>query len=69
MASTKGVEPLDELADEMARMSPAENEFLWRIRELNQMGPHEYLDFLLQFSANRSVSRETTPDDIQPFEL
>ena len=69
MESTKSVEPLYELADEMARMSPAENEFLWRVRELNRMGPHEYLDFLLQFSANRPVSRETTPDDIQPFEL
>ena len=69
MSSTRHVEPLDELAAELARMTPEQNEFLWRVRELNRMGPHEYLEFLLQFSAAHPPSRETTPDDIEPFVL
>jgi hypothetical protein len=68
MASTKRVEPLDELAAEMLRLTPEENEALWRVRERNRMGPHEYLEFLLAF-ATQPRAQETIQDDIEPFEL
>ena len=67
MPFRKAVEPLDELARELA-LTSAENEQLWRLRRLNQMGPSEYLDFLLAFTKNVPASREISGPD-EPFEI
>ena len=67
MPSGKTVEPLDELAKELA-LTPEENQQLWRVRSLNRMGPAEYLDFLLAFTKDLPASREISGPD-EPFEI
>lgn len=68
MESKKQIDLLDELERDLA-LSPEENEALWRIRGLNAMDPHEYLQFLLQATKDTPASRETPPADAEPFEL
>jgi len=67
MQSKKPVEPLDELERDVPT-PPEVSEFLWKIRELNRMGPHEYLKFLNQFSLMHPPGRETS-EGWPPFEL
>lgn len=47
---------------------PEVSAFLWKVRELNRMGPHEYLEFLIQFGPMHPPSRETS-EGWEPFEL
>lgn len=63
MQSQKRVEPI-----EIPEPTPEESEFLWKVRELNRMDPHEYLEFLLQFAPMHPPSRETS-EGVEPFEL
>jgi hypothetical protein len=67
MPSKKRVEPLDGF-DRDVPTTPADNAALWRVRDLNYMDPHEYLQFLLTFTANEAPSREITPWP-EPFTL
>jgi hypothetical protein len=48
---------------------PEVSEFLWKVRELNRMGPQEYLEFLNQFSSMHPPTRETNKESDEPFEL
>jgi hypothetical protein len=68
MQSKKRVEPLDTFEADVP-ITPADNEALWKIRELNRMNPDEYLEFLLTFTANLPPSRETNSDSDEPFSL
>jgi hypothetical protein len=67
MQSRKLVEPLDGFEVDVPT-TEADNVALWRARELNPMGPHEYLQFLLTFTESQPASREITPWP-EPFEL
>lgn len=67
MPSEKPVQPLDELANEL-KLTPEENEKLWRIRRLNTMGPREYLSFLLALTKDLPASREVSGPS-EPFEI
>ncbi|MBV9495316.1 MAG: hypothetical protein JOZ54_13795 [Acidobacteria bacterium] len=67
MPSKKPVEPLDGFERDVPT-THADNLALWRVRELNPMGPYEYLQFLLTFTADEPASREITPW-AEPFEL
>jgi len=60
MQSRKLVEPLDDF-DVDVPTTPADNEALWRARDLNYMAPHEYLQFLVTFTEHLPASREITP--------
>jgi len=66
MQSKKPVEPLDTLEVDVPTTA-ADNEALWRVRQLNQMDPHEYLEFLLLFTKDLPADRHIT--DGEPFEL
>jgi hypothetical protein len=68
MQSKKRVEPLDTFESDMA-ITAADQEALWRVRDLNVMGPDEYLEFLLTFTHDVPPSRETNSDSDEPFEL
>ena len=45
-----------------------DNDALWRARELNAMGPAEYLEFLLTFTEGVPASRKISAFD-EPFTL
>jgi hypothetical protein len=66
MPSPKPVEPLDTFAVDVP-VTAADNEALWRSRQLNDMDPHEYLQFLLAFTKDLPAERHITDGD--PFEL
>jgi|GEM_PF-3111947 len=63
MQSGKRAEILD-----LPEPTPEEVAFLWKVRELNRMDPHEYLEFLNQFSRTHPPGRETS-EGWPPFEL
>ena len=64
----KRVEPLDTFEQDVP--TTAEDiAALERARELNRMGPHEYLAFLLAFSEQHPPTRETNSEDDEPFTL
>jgi hypothetical protein len=65
---SKKVEPLDELAGDLA-LTPEQNDQLWRVRRLNRMSPQEYLEFLLAFTEGVPPSREVSPEPEELFEL
>lgn len=67
MPSKRPVEPLDGFEVDVPT-TDADNVALWHVRDLNAMGPHEYLQFLLTFTAEEPASREITPWP-EPFEL
>ena len=46
----------------------ADNDALWRVRDLNRMEPAEYLEFLLTFTEGVPASREICAFD-EPFTL
>jgi hypothetical protein len=70
MQSTKRVEPLDELAEQLLAMTPEENEALWRIRGLDYLSPQDYLAWCSFLTRNLPASREDlAADDHLPFEL
>jgi hypothetical protein len=60
MRSKKLVEPLDGFELDVPTTGE-DNLALWRARDLNYMSPHEYLQFLLTFTAHEPPSREITP--------
>ncbi len=68
MQSRRAVEPLDELAEELA-LTPEQNEQLWRVRQLNRMDPQQYLDFLLACTKDTPPSRDVLPEPKELFEL
>jgi len=68
MRSTRRVEPLDTFEIDVPTTA-ADNEALWRARQLNGMSADEYLQFLLTFTENLPASRETNSDSDEPFEL
>jgi hypothetical protein len=68
MQSKRRVEPLDTFEQDVPTTT-ADNEALWRVRDLNQMNPDEYLKFLLAFTAHLPPSRETNSDSDEPFTL
>jgi hypothetical protein len=65
---SKKVEPLDELAVDLA-LTRQQNDQLWRVRHLNRMNSQEYLDFLLAFTEGVAPSREVLPEPEELFEL
>jgi len=70
MQSTKRVEPLDELAEQLLAMTPEENEALWRVRELDYLSPRDYLAWCSFLTRNLPASREDlAAHDHLPFEL
>jgi hypothetical protein len=70
MQSTKRVEPLDELAEDLRAMTREENEALWRVRELDWLSPKEYIAWCSFLTRNLPASREDlATDDYLPFEL
>lgn len=66
MQSQKSVDPLDSFETDVP-VTAADNEALWRLRELNHMDPHEYLQFLLTFTKDLPAERHITDGSI--FEL
>ena len=66
MPSRKPVEPLDTFARDVP-ITAADNEAMWHARELNDMDPHEYLQFLLTFTKDLPPDRHIIDSD--PFEL
>ena len=68
MPSIKRVEPLDTFEIDVPTTA-ADNEALWRARQLNEMSSEEYLEFLVTFTENVPASRETNSDSDEPFEL
>ena len=68
MQSKKRVELLDTFEQDVPT-TVSDNEALWQVRDLNQMNPDEYLEFLLAFTAHLTPSRETNSDSDEPFTL
>ena len=68
MQSKKRVQPLDSFEVDVPTTA-ADNEALWRIRQLNSMNPDEYLQFLLALTKGLPPSRETNSDSDEPFTL
>ncbi|HKR63123.1 MAG TPA: hypothetical protein VJZ00_05270 [Thermoanaerobaculia bacterium] len=66
MPSTKPVEPLDTFETDVP-VTPADVEALRHARTLNDMSPHEYLQFLLTFTKDLPAERHII--DAEPFEL
>lgn len=66
MRSQKRVEPLDTFESDVP-ITAADTEAQWRARQLNDMDPHEYLQFLLAFTKNLPAERHII--DAEPFEL
>jgi hypothetical protein len=70
MRSTKPVEPLDELAEDLSKMTSDENEILWRIRDRDYLAPSEYLAWCSYLTTGLSASRQDlASDEHLPFEL
>ena len=70
MQSTKPVEPLDELAEQLLALTPEENEALWRVRERDYLSPKEYLAWCTFLTRNLPASRDDlATDEHLPFEL
>jgi hypothetical protein len=69
MPSSKLAEPLYELEDDL-RMTPADVEALWRVRELDWLLPKEYIAWCTYLTRNLPASRDNlNTDDHLPFEL
>ncbi len=69
MRSSNHVEPLYELESDLA-VTAADNEALWRVRELDWLSPKEYLAWCSYLTRNLTASREDlATDDHLPFEL
>jgi len=68
MSSTKHVEPLDQLATELAKFTPEENRRLWDVRQLDYLSPQDYLDWCSYLTRNELPSREIT-GTAEPFTL
>jgi hypothetical protein len=60
------VKPLDTLETDVPTTA-ADNEALWRARQLDSMEPHEYLQFLLKLTRDLPPDRHITAGE--PFEL
>lgn len=70
MPSTRNVEPLDELAEELLAMTPQENEALWRVRERDYLSPAQYLAWCSLLTKNVPSSRDgLARDEHVAFEL
>jgi hypothetical protein len=70
MQSTRPVEPLDELARELSKMTSDENETLWRIRNRDYLSPSEYLAWCSFLTRGISASRDDLAKASHlPFEL
>ena len=67
MPSNAHVEPLWSLEADVPTTA-ADNDALWRVRELNSMSAVEYLEFLLTFTDGVPASREIVAFD-EPFTL
>lgn len=68
MSSEKRVEPLDELA-EWFNFTPEENQWLWRVRDLDWLPWDQYLAWCSYLTKDEPPSREITPPDTEPFTL
>jgi hypothetical protein len=70
MRSTRPVEPLDELAEDLSKMTADENDTLWRVRDRDYLSPGEYLAWCSYLTRGISASREDlASDEHLPFEL
>jgi hypothetical protein len=69
MPSRKRVEPLDELAIELAKLTPEENQRLWDVRQLDYLGPQEYLDWCSYLTRDEAPSREIIGPTAEPFRI
>jgi hypothetical protein len=69
MSSTRHVEPLDEMVEWAAALTPEENEWLWRVRELDWLPWDQYLAWCSYLTKDEPPSREIHPPDIEPFTL
>ena len=66
MPSKKPVEPLDTFETDVP-ITEADNVALWRLRDLNAMTAHEYVEFLRRFARDDDPSK---PDLwLERFEL
>ena len=69
MPLSKRVEPLYELASDL-RLTEADNEALWSVRERDHLPPMQYLEWCTLLSKNLSPSRDDLATDAYlPFEL
>lgn len=66
MSSTKHVDPLDPA---QFTYTAEENEWLWRVRELDWLPWDQYLAWCSYLTKDEPPSREITPPDAEPFTL
>jgi hypothetical protein len=66
MSSTKHVEPLDPA---QFTYTAEENEWLWRVRDLDWLPWDQYLAWCSYLTKDEPPSREITPPDAEPFVL
>ena len=68
MPSKKPVEPLDTFETDVP-ITDADRAALWRLRDLNAMGPQEYLEFLRRFANKDDAPERRNEPWTEPFEL
>ncbi|MEA2237386.1 MAG: hypothetical protein QOC81_2110 [Thermoanaerobaculia bacterium] len=69
MPSSKRVEPLYELENDL-RLTAADIEALWSVRELDHLPPIQYIEWCTLLSGNHPASRDDlATDEHLPFEL